>query len=180
MRCSRLSQVKHWDTKASNLFFLSLSTNVLITRRASLSPWRGRGTWWSPPSGCRRRRSSKLTNRDLRQKRSEGGIFTNQWHWCDCEINFCKTFFYWNDSSGFWTCTAVRARLHTLTHNIQVEDGRHIHCRFTKAQSYSCYTVFTLSWIQGLRNILYLKGGIQENTHRASLHRLYPMKPCER
>lgn len=101
--CFRLSQVKRWGIKAANLFIPSSSMNVLITRRASLSPWQERGVWWSLRSGCRQSRSNnKLTNRDLHQKKKKRTekhpiwtVFdsvsprdTGDTDWCDYEINF--------------------------------------------------------------------------------------------
>lgn len=70
--------------------------NVLIMRRASLSPWQGKDVWWFLQSGCRRSRSrsSKPTNRTLhrKRKRSEDRLTKEltKWDWCDRVINFYK------------------------------------------------------------------------------------------
>lgn len=109
--CSRLSQVKLCGIKAKNLFILSSSMNVLITKRASLSPWQEKGVWWSLPSGCRQSRSNKLTNRNLHQRKRSDMTW---WDWCDSEIHFTKSF-YWNNSSCL---EHARVRSLTLTHDI--------------------------------------------------------------
>lgn len=67
--------------------------NVLITRRASLSPWREKRAWWYLQSGCRQSRSNKRTNRNLHQrKRSEDGPLPRPawWDWCDDAVIFTK------------------------------------------------------------------------------------------
>lgn len=68
--------------------------NVLIMRRASLSPWQGKDVWWFLQSGCRQSRSRKPTNRTLhrKRKRSEDRLIKEltKWDWCDRVINFYK------------------------------------------------------------------------------------------
>ncbi len=199
--CSRLSQVKHWGIKATNPFILSSSTNVLITRRALPSPWREKGVWWFPPSVCRQSRSSKPTNRNLHQKkRSEDGLFFKtpdmmrlMWGW----NKFYKNVTFIEMTADAWN-THVYAGTHSHTifkctiinrFSSQLEDEQHVHCNFTKAQSYSdicCYIYATVD--SGTEQCLELKGWICKiqsdlswhlSDHTQVHHFTDILKPCD-
>lgn len=139
--------------------------NVLITRRASLSPWREKGAWWFPLSGCRQSMSRNRTYRNsLQRKRNEDGLFKSSammrmmWH----KKNFYKIFYRnvaWN--------THVNTRLHshmifkwTVINRLSSKTGeRTTHSLFTKAQSYmdNCWYI-NATVDSGIEQYLQLKG----------------------
>lgn len=117
--CSRHSRGKNWHIKATNLFILSSSTNVLTTRRASRSRWPERSAWWSLQSGHkRRRRRDRRGSAALhRKKRSEDVLnMRRMQNWL---IFYLRKSFYWNERMFAYTfkCTQLRITSNTYTVN---------------------------------------------------------------